>query len=298
LFWATCCSGFWSGPSPCLQPPFPTARLPRPSLLSRSPSAPGFWILPSPANRACSTGFPGWSLTQTLRTFEQGLLSVSLLLGIAAGICGFAALATVWLHPGKRVHRKLIGSIATVALTASMLALCAQIRASIDLSEDRRNSFPVADQRALAELREPLVITVRLAPEDPRYVDLRRNVLSKLQRVLPNVTVRLATSGQSMVGSTNDEAYGEIEYSYGGRSAVSRSTSHREVLPLLYGVAGKPIPVPIPGQDYAGYPLVAVGALPLAWFLGGLPLLIILAWWWSRRAPRIPRQLCQCGGQT
>ena len=31
---------------------------------------------------------------------------------------------------------------------------------------------------ALAELREPLVITAHLAPEDPRYVDLRRNVLS------------------------------------------------------------------------------------------------------------------------
>ena len=42
---------------------------------------------------------------------------------------------------------------------------------------------------------------------------------SKLQRVLPNVTVRLATTGQTMVGSTSDEAYGEIEYSYGGRLA-------------------------------------------------------------------------------
>jgi len=260
----------------------------------------GSWVLDFAL--AGQPGLLDWisrlSLTQTLRTFEQGLLSVSLLLGIAAGICGFAALATVWLHPGKPLHRKLIGSIATVVVTASALALCAQIRTSVDLSEDRRNSFPAADQRALAELPEPLVITVRLAPEDPRYVDLRRNVLSKLQRVLPNVTVRLATAGQSMVGSANDEAYGEIEYSYRGRSGVSRSTSHREVLPLLYGLAGKPIPAPIPGQDYPGYPLVAGGALPLAWFLGGLPLLIILAWGWSRRAPRIPRQLCQYGGQT
>jgi hypothetical protein len=40
------------------------------------------------------------SLTQTLRGFEQGLLSAGLVLGIVTAICGFAALAAVWLHPG------------------------------------------------------------------------------------------------------------------------------------------------------------------------------------------------------
>src|SRR3984893_9350627 len=238
------------------------------------------------------------SLTQTLRSFEQGLLSLSLLLGIVAGICGFTALSAVWLHPGQRLQIKLSRSVICVAIIAAVLALATQIRTSIDLSEDQRNSFPAADQRALAELREPLVITVRLAPEDPRYVDLRRNVLSKLQRVLPNVTVRLATTGQTMVGSTSDEAYGEIEYSYGGRLAKTRSTSHREALPLLYGLAGKPIPTPIAGEDYPGYPLIAGSELTLLWFFAALPLLIAITWWWSRRVPRIPQQLVQDGGQS
>ena len=67
---------------------------------------------------------------------------------------------------------------------------------------------------------------------------------------MPNVTIGLATSGQTMVRSASDETYGEIEYSYAGRSATTRSTSHREALPLLYGLAGKPIPAPIPGDDY------------------------------------------------
>ena len=238
------------------------------------------------------------SLTQTLRTFEQGLLSVSLLLGIVAGICGFTALSAVWLHPGQRLQTKLIRSIICVAAIAALLGLVTQIRTSIDVSEDRRNSFPAADQRALAELREPLVITIRMVPQDPRYVDLRRNVLSKLQRVMPNVTVRLATTGQTMVGSTSNASYGEIEYSYSGRSATSRSTSHREALPLLYGLAGKPIPTPIPGEDYPGYPLIAGGELTLLWFFGALPLLIAITWWWSRRVPRIPQQLVQDGGDS
>jgi ABC-2 type transport system permease protein len=237
------------------------------------------------------------SLTQTLRTFELGLLSVSLLVGVVAGICGFAVLSAIWLHPGQPVRSKVIGSIICVAVAGAILVLATQIRTSIDVSEDRRNSFPAADERVLAELHEPLIITVHLAPEDPRYVDLRRNVLSKLQRVMPNVTIRLATSGQTMVRSASDEAYGEIEYSYAGRSATTRSTSHREALPLLYGLAGKPIPTPIPGEDYPGFPLVHSGESILFWFMGALPALIVGAWFLSRRPPHIPRQLAQHGDQ-
>ena len=115
------------------------------------------------------------SLTQTLRGFEQGLLSAGLLLGIVTAICGFAALAAVWLHPGVPFHAKLIRSVACVTVAAALIAVATQVRLSVDFTEDRRNSFPTADQRALADLSEPLIVTVHLAPEDPRYVDLRRN---------------------------------------------------------------------------------------------------------------------------
>jgi ABC-type transport system involved in multi-copper enzyme maturation permease subunit len=237
------------------------------------------------------------SLTQTLRTFEQGLLSAGLLLGIVVAICGFAALAAIWLHPGIPLRTKAVRSIVCIALAGSVLALATQIRVSIDVTEDRRNSFPAADQQALAELRDPLAIVVHLAPEDPRYVDLRRNVLAKLERVLPRVTVRLAAAAQSVVGSASDEGYGEIEYAYGDRSAKSRSTSHREVLPILYELAGRPIPAPIVGEDYPGYPLVTGAQAALPWFFGVLPLLIIGAWWWSSRSPRIPPRFIEEGGQ-
>src|SRR5262249_57133790 len=132
-----------------------------------------------------------------------------------------------------------------------------QVGLSGDVAADRRNSFPAADQKALAELREPLIITVHFAPEDPRYVDLRRNVLAKLERVMPRVAIRLVTSGQSMVGSTSEEAYGEGEYSYDGRSDKSRSTRQRQILPLIYALAEPPIPKPIACPDYPGYPLLA-----------------------------------------
>jgi len=238
------------------------------------------------------------SLTQTLRTFEQGLLSFGLLLGIIIAVAAFATLAGLWLHPGVPVRAKVLRSLACIAAAAVACALAAQIGRSVDVSEDRRNSFPAADERAHTELREPLVVTVRLAPEDPRYVDLRRNVLSKLPRVMPDVTIRLATLGQSVVGSTSEEAYGEIEYSYAGRSVTTRSTSHREALPLIYELAGRSIPTPLPGEDYSGYPLTAGAQAALPWFFAALPLLIALAWWWSGRAPKISRPLIEDGGKT
>jgi ABC-2 type transport system permease protein len=260
----------------------------------------GSWVLDF--GLAGQTGLLEWisrlSLTQVLRSFEQGLLSPGLLLGVVAAIGAFAGLAAVWLHPGVPARTKLIRSMAVMATACAVLALATQSRLSFDVTEDRRNSFPAADQRALAELRLPLVVTVRLAPEDPRYVDLRRNVLSKLERVLPHVTVRLATAGQSVVGNASDESYGEVEYSYHGHSAKSRSTSHREVLPILYELAGKPIPTAVSGAEYPGYPLVAHADLAFLWFLGVLPLLICAAWWRSRRLPPIPAYLLNQGGQT
>jgi ABC-type transport system involved in multi-copper enzyme maturation permease subunit len=258
----------------------------------------GSWMLDF--TLAGQPGLAEWvsrvSLTQTLRPFEQGLFSLGLALGILATIAGFASFAALWLHPGVPLRAKLVRSLACAAVTSALVLLAAQVRTTIDVTEDRRNSFPAADQRALSALREPLVITVHLAPEDPRYVDLRRNVLSKLERVLPNVTTRLVAS-QSFIGRSGDDSYGEVEYTYAGRIDKSRSTSHREILPLLYGLAGVPVPTPVAGADYPGYPLVAHATLVLPWFFGVLPLLIALAWWSSRRAPRVPLPICQ-GGES
>ena len=247
----------------------------------------GSWVLDFTV-----AGHPGlleWvaslSLTQVLRTFEQGLLSVGLVVGIGTAVCGFAALATVWLPPGIDVRNKLVRSIVCVLAAAIVFGLATQIRLSIDVTEDQRNSFPVADQHALASLARPLVVTVRLAPEDPRYVDLQRNVLAKLERVLPNISVGLAGGRQSVATNAGDDRYGEVEYNYDGRSDISRSTSPREILPVLYGLAGTSRPAPAPGGDYPGYPLIVRAEVALLWFFGGLPLCIALVWWRSRRLP-------------
>jgi hypothetical protein len=234
----------------------------------------------------------GLSLTLTLRPFEQGLLEVGLVVGIAAAIGGFGVLAAVWLPPGVTVRAKLARSLGCVLMTGIILALATQIRTALDVTEDQRNSFPAADQRALAQLTDPLVVTVHLAPEDPRYADLQRNVLAKLARTLPHVTIRLAGGRQTLASSAEDEAYGEVEYAYGARTATSRSTSPGEILPLLYGLAPMPAPTAIAADAYPGYRCVANAQAALFWFCGGLPLVIVLTWWWTRRPPRLDSSLC------
>jgi ABC-2 type transport system permease protein len=227
------------------------------------------------------------SLTQVLRPFEQGLFSVGLVTGVAGVICGFAALAAIWLPPGVSVRMKLVRSAGCFTATALLLVLASQIAMSFDVTEDRRNSFAIADEQALATLKDPLVVNVHLASEDPRYLDLRRNVLSKLQRVMPNVSIQLVSGHQIFAAGSTDENYGKIEFAYGSRTDATRSTSPREILPLLYALAGREPPAPIAGADYPGYPLVADAQGALAWFFGGLPLLVVIVWWWSRRPPQL-----------
>ena len=106
---------------------------------------------------------------------------------------------------------------------------------------------------------------------------------------MPNVTIRLVGGHQIFASGSTDEAYGQIEFAYGSRSDATRSTSSTEILSLLYALAGRDAPAPIAGADYPGYPLSAGGRAALAWYFGGLPLLVLIAWWWSRRPPRLNR---------
>ena len=239
-FSATCSTACWSAPLRCLRRAFPKARRRRRSSRSPSRSAPGSWILPWPGNPARSSGLSRLSLTQTLRTFEQGLLSTGLLLGIVAAICGFAALAAVWLHPGVPLRTKFMRSIACVAAVAAVLAsghadqdIDRPHRGSAQLVSGRRSAGARRASRAAAHHGSPGAggpALRRSAPQRPGQARAGR---------FPTSPFASPRRGQSVVGSSSDEAYGEIEYSYAGRADKSRSTSPREILPLLYALAGR-----------------------------------------------------------
>ena len=180
---------------------FPKARRRRRSSPWPSPSAPGFWISPWPASRACFEWVSRLSLTQTLRTFEQGSSVAGSVLGVMAAICGFAravrgvaasrSAAAHQVHAFDRLRRRRCGRARTG-------------HAGQDIGGPHRGSAQLVSSRRSARARRASRAAARspfdLAPEDPRYVDLRRNVLAKLERALPTSAIRLATSGPKRRG--------------------------------------------------------------------------------------------------
>ena len=218
--------------------------------------------------------------TAALRVFEHGELRASSTAAFLAVAAGSAAFAAIWLDP-RRPRPRRLGALALVLVgTAALVAAGSTLRTSWDLSEDRRNSFSRADEAALGRITAPLTVAIALAPEDPRLFDYERNVLTRLSRALPHLTVRHVST--SRTGLFEREGYGEIWYEIDGRRAMLRSTTEPIVLAHVYHLAGVTPPPPGGEPEYPGYPLAArpVGAAIL--FFGAWPLAAGLAFFLLR----------------
>ncbi len=223
-----------------------------------------------------------------LRVFEHGELRVAtVLVLLALGGAGLA-LAAVWLQEGRTTRRRVRDALVVVATATAACVAFGHIRASRDVSEDRRNSFARADEAALREIRQPLNVTVYLAAEDPRLVDLDRDVLAKLRRTMRSVTVTYASTSRSGLFEKPSSHYGEIWYELGGKRAMNRSATPEIVLETIYDLAGRQAPTPVNEPAYSGYPLTARAAAAPWVFFVIWPLIVIGAWWIIHR-PRITR---------
>jgi ABC-2 type transport system permease protein len=189
--------------------------------------------------------------TSALRVFEQGQLSLSTVaVVLVLGVAGFAV-AYVCL-PGRRrwvALMMLVLGTGVIGFGASLL------RPSWDVSENRRNSFPASAEVALRQLRQPLVITVYLAPEDPRWLDFNRNILDKLQRVVPQLRVNSMARSATGMFEGNGNHYGEIWYESGSRKVMSRSTTEPIVLETIFGLVDVQPLVHSEEPVYPGHPL-------------------------------------------
>jgi len=215
--------------------------------------------------------------TAGLRVFEHGELSLATAAVFLAASAGAIVFAGVWLTSYRPVAARAARGAAVVVLTGGAMAAAATLNPSWDFSEDRRNSFSRADEAALRHFREPVTVTVNLAPEDPRLFDLERGVLTKLRRVNPSLTVRSVARTRSGLFEQGGE-YGEVWYQVGSRRAMVRSTIEAVVLERLYALAGLPAPTRGEERAYPGYPLAA--RLPSAanLFFGAWPLAVGLAY--------------------
>jgi hypothetical protein len=223
-----------------------------------------------------------------LRVFEHGELRVATVLILLVLGAGGLLIAAIWLQEGQRAERRALRVAGVVAGVTLMCVASAQIRASVDVSEDRRNSVPRADEMALRRIDQALRVTVYLAAEDPRLTDLERGVLAKLRRTMREVDVTYAATSRSGLFERPNEHYGEVWYELGGKREMTRSTTEPIVLETIYEIAGLRPPTPIDETPYPGYPLAA--RAPLApWIFFFVWPVCVLALWWLVRRPAIPR---------
>jgi ABC-2 type transport system permease protein len=220
--------------------------------------------------------------TAALRFFEQGLLRLSTAFVIVLIVAACFALTVIWLHIGQSLRRRALASIALLFFVVVAAAVAGNVRTSWDLTENRRNSFSRADEAALQQIKEPLHISVNLAPEDPRLTDFEQNILKKLRRSLAEVKVDYSAGSQTGLFEGAEDRYGEIWYEMRGQKVMDRSTIEPVVLEQIYKLAGVTAPAP-EENDFPGYPL-ATGARGAAWIFYGIwPALTLLFWWLIRR---------------
>ena len=218
----------------------------------------GTWVLSFIA--AVQGGVWEWAAQYTptamVAEFQHGLIRADVLLITLVLIVLGLTLATIWSALAEPVSQRALRSAVVAVMALVLIVACGSARTSWDLSENRMNSFAIADERALSAITGTLRIDVDLAPEDPRRSDLDRRALAKLRRVMPSLEVHyVAESGTGLFEQAR-EGYGEIRYALNERTATSRATTVEGVLETIYGLAGI---TPTTGAEdgFRGHPLAA-----------------------------------------
>ncbi|MDR3700347.1 MAG: hypothetical protein P4L56_11960 [Candidatus Sulfopaludibacter sp.] len=199
----------------------------------------------------------GYTPAAMVAEYQHGLLRLDTTLVALVLILAGLTVAAVWTRLGVQVRRRVYESLGIGALAAAGIFACTFLNASWDTSQSRGNSFPEADERALARIHTPLIVEVHLAPEDPRRVDLEHRALSKLRRVMPHLQVRYVSATSIGLFEQTGAGYGEIWYDLGGRRTMSRVTTAEGVLETIYSLAGIAPPVENDDEAFRGAPLAA-----------------------------------------
>jgi hypothetical protein len=220
--------------------------------------------------------------TAALRVFEQGLLRLSTVIVMLALSLGGFVLAAVWLHTGRSWTYRLLATAVVALALAAVVGAAGSLRPSWDLSENRRNSFSPSDEAMLRQIHEPLLITVFLSPEDPRFMDLDRSIISRLKRILPSLKVDYAASSRTGLFENSEDHYGEIWYEMGERKVMNRSTTEPIVLEQLYELAGLNQIDHAEENEFPGYPLAARSQWASWIFYIFWPPATTLTWWLIR----------------
>ena len=244
----------------------------------------GTWIIEFAAaiRGGIWTDLARFTPSSMIAIFQHGLLPVGTVLVALSLTVGGLFVAAAWLRLHESPRRRLLRSLVLVAATTLVAWTFSHVTMTRDFSEGRLNSFPAADQAALARIGQPIRIEAHLAPEDPRRLDLERHALAKLRRAVPAVKVAFVSRTTTGLFEQADPSYGEIRYDVGPRQVVGRATTEDAVLEAIYEAAEIE-----PDHDsdpaFMGHPLVTRPTGAGLAFYGVWPSLAALAAWLATR---------------
>lgn len=170
--------------------------------------------------------------------FQHGLIRLDVVIAALVLMAFGLAIAAIWMRLGVPTRRRSLESLAALTVAAVCIAGGAFARANWDASENRQNSFAETDEAALRRITGPLKIEAHFAMEDSRRGELETRTLSKLRRLLPNLTVQYVSQTSVGLYEANTEHYGEIIYTLGNKQDTSRIVTTEGVLETIYGLAG------------------------------------------------------------
>lgn len=244
------------------------------------------WVLEFAGQNQSTLNSVSWlSMTKHLRLFEAGLFSLQTVMGFFTASIFFIALTAIWLKSSNSLSMKLKKSV-VLALGTAVVGLAAiQAFYFKDLSETRSSSFSPKNEAELRKINKPLRINIRLSPDDSLSVDFERNFLSKLKRVVKDVTVTYTMPKEDGPAGQGDPNFGEVTYDYNDVRLTSHDVGAPRALEILHMMTGANLVGEV-DSPYPGHPLMADAGQYRYLFYGIMPASIILIWIGSQRTLR------------
>jgi len=211
-----------------------------------------------------------WTVTRTLKYFENGILSLTALISFILICALFFLLAYIIFRFDLKGKWRFISL--TVVLFLCGLLLVSHISLNVDLTESHKNSFDPTIARAIKNVPD-LEIDVYLKEADSRFKDYQNSFLEKLDLVRNDVKIRL------MTGSELKKNYGLFVYRVRGKTEKTYSNSEEEIFPIIFHLAGITVASGDEETGYPGYPLVVKGRLSVIKYIYYLliPLVLVAA---------------------
>jgi ABC-2 type transport system permease protein len=224
-------------------------------------------------------GAAAWSPTTYLRPFEDGTLSLGAagwFVGVTAGLLGLAYVGCRFDLHGRRRSAAIVAAGLGLVIAAS---LGHRVPGTWDLTESAHRSLPPAAARELRALPGALEVVANLDREDSRRRQLESDTLAKLRLARPDLRLRWPPDERQAPGAVEqDAAYGRLTIRLGDKAVETTSTSRREIVTLIFSLAGRALP-DWTQPEYPGFPLVVEGTprtIAMAVSYGLLPALFLI----------------------